>query len=333
MTYGSIPGATHPGAALGVFFLLLCAAGCGEGGEIPCRVSADCASGICMADGRCGPFASADGGADGMTVMPFDGGPSMDAGNTIDGGAADSGPAADGGDGLCAPNMDGRIARREVISAAGLRATFRVAEDVTVSTAGEGEGTEGLTWDLSGDFEGDENVLVETREPGDSWYAEAFPGATYVSRLSQEDDLLGVFESTDTALLLRGVVSPDGGFGRTRLVYDPPVEVLAFPIEKGATWSTSSEVTGENAISPVLLYDEDYTSVADKTGTVKTPFGDFEVIRIQTTLTRTIGFSETTIRTYLFVAECFGTVASIRSEDNESNAELSSAAEVRRLAP
>jgi hypothetical protein len=43
------------------------------------------------------------------------------------------------------------------------------------------------------------------------------------------------------------------------------------------------------------------------------------------------GFSTTTQITYSFVSECFGTVATIRSEENESDAEFTEAAEVRRL--
>jgi hypothetical protein len=39
------------------------------------------------------------------------------------------------------------------------------------------------------------------------------------------------------------------------------------------------------------------------------------------------------VRSFLFVAECFGTVATITSQDNETNEQFDQASEVRRLAP
>jgi hypothetical protein len=77
--------------------------------------------------------------------------------------------------------------------------------------------------------------------------------------------------------------------------------------------------------------DEEYQSQVDAHGTLKTPFGDFEVLRVRTDRTRTVGFSVTTQITYSFVAECFGTVATISSKENEDEDEFTDAAEVRRL--
>ena len=52
------------------------------------------------------------------------------------------------------------------------------------------------------------------------YFAGQAAGATYATKLSQTEDLLGVFELTDTRLLLRGVVSPEAGIYRTELVYE-----------------------------------------------------------------------------------------------------------------
>ena len=57
------------------------------------------------------------------------------------------------------------------------------------------------------------------------------------------------------------------------------------------------------------------------------------MLRVRVTLVRTVGVIPTTTRSFLFVSECFGTVASITSGDGESRAEFTRAAEVRRLAP
>ena len=51
-------------------------------------------------------------------------------------------------------------------------------------------------------------------------------------------------------------------------------------------------------------------------------------------LTRTAGFSTLlTKRTFTWVAECFGPIATVQSKDFESSTEFSDDAEVRRLAP
>jgi hypothetical protein len=83
----------------------------------------------------------------------------------------------------------------------------------------------------------------------------------------------------------------------------------------------------------MAAYTEKYQSSVDAHGTLKAPFGDFSVLRTRVVLTRTVGLLTTVIRSYLFGAECFGTVASMQGLDNEPNAEISKAAEVRRLAP
>jgi hypothetical protein len=82
-----------------------------------------------------------------------------------------------------------------------------------------------------------------------------------------------------------------------------------------------------------VAYTEQYTSTVDAHGTMKTPFGPFDVLRVKVVLVRTVGFVATTIRTYSYVAECAGPVATIVSQNNEANAEFTTASEVQRLAP
>ena len=294
---------------------------CG-GSEPECRFGAECASGACGADGRC--------------VPAEDGGPDHDAGGGDDEGGdgdadADGDADPDGGSIVCAPDRDGVITRAEVPLAAGLHATFRVATDATVDTAGHDEA--GVRhWDLSGELSGDHSTLIETLPLAGTWFGGDFPGASYAARLSDTQDLLGVFEITDDALLLRGVVSPDEGLFRTNLAYDPPVVVLSFPIERGDTWSTESTASGLS-MGVFAIATESYVSEADVAGVLQTPFGEFPVQRVHVALTRTVGVIPTTIQSHLFVSECFGTVATIVSRDNESTVDFTRAAEVRRLAP
>lgn len=48
---------------------------------------------------------------------------------------------------------------------------------------------------------------------------------------------------------------------------------------------------------------------------------------------RTVGAVPTVTRTYAFVTECFGTVATVVSRPNELSDEFTATSEIRRLAP
>jgi hypothetical protein len=101
----------------------------------------------------------------------------------------------------------------------------------------------------------------------------------------------------------------------------------------GASWTTDSVVSGVAQGTPVA-YNETYDTRIDATGDLSTPFGLFPtVMRVQTTLTRTIGLVVDTIQSFAFVADCAGTIAKISSQDYETEVEFTQAVEVQRLAP
>jgi hypothetical protein len=189
---------------------------------------------------------------------------------------------------------------------------------------------------LSGALASDVSVLVETQALAGKWYAPKFPGATYASKLSQSSDLIGVFETSPGALLLRGVVSPtETAATKTELTNAPPVAILTFPLQMGATWNTDTKVSGTaQGVALFGTYDEKYESKVDAAGELKTPLGTFEVLRVQVLLRRTIGIlPTTTLRTFAFVTECYGTIATVTSAENEANVEFTRAAEIRRISP
>lgn len=287
-----------------------------------CRVGADCASGVCLSDGTCalpqpGPDADKDQST-GEDAAP-------EEADTPDSVAEDSTSTT------CSPNMDGVITREEVPLAAGLNAKFKIATSVDVDTAGVDQGGT-LTWDYSIDLPGDHLTILELQKLESLWFAPKFPNATYAARLSESADLLGVFQLTGDQLLLLGVVSPEDGLTRTELKYEPAVVVLQFPLEQGKTWSTNSQVSGV-AMGVASLYSEKYESQVDAQGALKTPLTTFPVQRVRTLLTRTVGLLVTTTRSFSFATECFGTVATITSESNETAEQFKKAAEIRRLSP
>ena len=295
-------------------FVLLCSmAACGGGGSNVCTTDDQCASHFCRADGTCGPAGA-------------------DAGN--DGNGSGSG-TIDAPTGVCVPNHDGTIERDELPMAPGVMATFRIATSATWNTAGHSNTDGSRTWDLSGQLANDADTPVTLGSPSGAWWAadSGFAGASYTAVLASGSDLQGVFKLDATGLVLLGVVSPSGGATKTELTYDPPAKILAVPFKAGDTWTSTSTVSGY--VQGVLgAYTEKYDSSVDQVGTLTTPYGMFPVLRVATNLTRTSGFTTLlTKRTFAWTAECFGSVATVTGQDNDTSTEFSSDAEVRRLAP
>lgn len=284
------------------------------GGEIrQCRVNADCASGVCQADGTCGEPEDTTGT------------PTPDPSGTPTGNPTAT-PTPQG----CTPNDDGTITADEFVVATGIAVPYRIATDATVDTTGSGSGSNRV-WDFSGALNNDANLGVDLIDPSAEWFADSFPDASYAVKLSESTDNLGVYEKTQDGVYLLGVVSPQGGSGRTEMTYDPPVPVLEFPVEVGNTWSVSSDVTGLYQGQTVFATSESYALEADAAGEVVTPLGTFPVIRVKAELNRTVLAQTTTIRTFAFATECYGTVARVISQDDEPNVEFTDAAEVWRL--
>lgn len=289
--------------------VLQCSTACGGGdGATTCTRDDECASHFCRADGTCGP-------AD------------------VDAPGGDDGPGPDGPSGTCSPNHDGMIQAGELPLVAGRMARFRIATDATFDTAGQANADGTRRWDLTGQLAGDTDAPVALLAPTGAWWASDFPMATYAVTLASGSDLQGVFRVTANDVTLLGVVSPDGGTFSTKLTYDPPAKVLAVPFGAGATWSSTSTVSG-TAQGAIVAYTEKYASRVDQVGTMKTPYGEFPVLRVATDLTRTSGLATlASSRTFAWAAECFGTVASVTSQNFETAAEFTDAAEVRRLIP
>jgi hypothetical protein len=301
-----------------------CAASTDEAGT--CRTGGDCPSGACEA-GRCVSVEDGTGGSSGQGGdAASSGGGSGEGGGTSSAGGSSGTSSGDGGGLTCSPEGDGEIRRDEVPLVAGFRASYLAATDAPFATEGTTEDGERV-WDLDVDLPNDHLTLAETLALETQWFASVYPGASYAARLSEEANLLGVFEATDDALLLRGVVSPSDGNTRTELTYDPPVKILAFPLAQGDTWSTTTTITGL-AQGLFVTYFESYENAVDARGTVITPYADFDSLRLRMELTRTVGALVTTQRTFAFVTECFGTVGRVVSQQNEVSAEFDDAAEI-----
>lgn len=318
---------------LGLLFSVACAcaaatpAACTSRADRSCTAGAECASGVCRGDGTCAPPGSSGGPSDGA---PADG---QAAGEAGDGGATDGKGGPDGpAPGSCLPNHDGTVTREEVPLMAGLHAKYLVAQNVPVSTGGTKQADGSRVWDLTVALAGDHPLLVETVAPQGQWFSADFPSASYTARLADSTELLGVFETTQAAILLLGAVSPTGGASATELPNSAGVPSLSFPMQQGSSWTAKADINGRLNGAPTA-YSDTYESQVDAHGVMKTPYADFQVLRINTLLTRKVGFATTlTLRTFSFVAECAGPVATMLSKNNDTaSVEFATAAEVQRL--
>ncbi|HEY2745923.1 MAG TPA: hypothetical protein VGL86_14905 [Polyangia bacterium] len=290
--------------------------GCG-GDKGGCRIDDDCAVGDACVAGACRPLASSDlsgaavdlGGLDLATPIP-------------DGWNPDALAAS------CSFNGDGTITRAEEQFVVGLGALFAVnAANTTVPVNVVAQGG---TWDFSAPIAGEVKQFDQLVDPSGQWWGGDFPTATYGERIDDGQQVYGVFRVSSDKLEMLGVVSDENGATKTELTYTTPIVVLQFPLSMGTTWTSQSNVSGL-ADGIAFLANESYAFEVDARGMTKVPAATFDTLRIKMTLTRT-GENPTTQITYLHMAECYGAVARIRSQDGETSANFTTASEYRRLA-
>lgn len=322
-----------------------CAAGGESSDEAECRSGAECASGVCLGSGRCAPVQS-DAGSDASTDVTSQNDAAPDS-------AADSAPPQEtGGDapavdpdaseaGACAD--DGVIESGEAMFQAGVEADYRVSSSVSpFDSAGTCNGSV-CTWDFVALNASTKDEKVRNAPLQDQWFAHEaeFANATYASLLGPVTIGVctyveyGVYRLEGDALLLVGLVSEtDDLYARTKLVFEPAVPVLKFPLQKGAAWSVDTVATGRICDSALeYQIDQTYSFDVDKSGTLKVPAGDYSALRVNMLMERKVGVGVTSTkqRTHLFVSPCAPTLARIVGPDGSDAAEFQQAELARRL--
>ncbi len=302
--------------------------------DAECDGAQNCSSTGCDGAG-CDEGSGSSNGTDatGSTTEPTSGSSAEtartgSAGSDPDESSSSSGDA-DSSTGVVSGCFDGVLEHDELPLVPGASARFAVAVSPTYNSEGvlEDDGT--YTWDLDVSLRGDEVVDSAVLSVEDFWFEENFPEATHALRLSVQSDVIAIFEATETAILTLGLASEDSGATQTLLIYDPPLPFHPLPLTSGTTWSSTSTVSGALEGVPVTFTEQREASV-DKTGTMRTPRGSFEVLRINDLRTTSFGLAEQSTRSFFFMAECVGTVASIRAEDGNDAPELLQASEIWR---
>lgn len=288
-----------------VLLLAVAASGCTSASGA-CRWERDCPAGQTCADGVCTP----------VVVQPDRGPRDLSA---IDTAPPDSSPAesrppdARAGDGaLCAPNGNGELERDELLFLIPSSVDYTVGSQVAVDL----EGTEvgGVTqWDLTADAT-DDHVEAMTLDPVPAWAAAGFPQdpGVYSSLLNKGYDTYGIFQATDSELRLLGAISGDEDYGSA--TYAEPVTLLRFPLTVNDSYSTQTTATGAWGFAPLYNVETHSVDVIAR-GAVKLP----KMLPMDVLLVREVAeqypyanpLLKRTYTVFLFMAECYGTVARV----------------------
>lgn len=237
----------------------------------------------------------------------------------------------------CIPNLDGVIEARELPLVLGAEVTYLVSppgELRTVDIEGVGESTT-RGWDWSIDQADDQLARVSAFSTEDRWYADRFPPDAFVAPFDDGGSTETISRRDDEGLYILGIASreADPPTGRTLLIYDEPISLIRFPIETGATYSSSASV--EDAVfngipyAAVDTYDVEVSAV----GELQLPtlsFSQAHQVRVQLTVEPALG-ETTSVRQVSYFFECFGEVARATSQRDEVDPNFTEAAEVRRL--
>ncbi len=299
---------------------VLALSGCnGKSAAGGCRGDEDCAAGQACIVGQCRALANAD-----LSGAVADLGAPADFTTPIPDGWNPDALAS-----MCTFNNDGTITRSEEQFTVGLGALFAVnAPGTTVPVNNVPQNN---TWDFSAPVSSERKQFDQLVSPNGQWWAADFPTATYGERIDDGQQAYGIFRVGSDKLEMLGVVSDQNGTTKTELTYATPIVVLQFPMSVGTSWTSESDVSGL-ASGIGFFAHEKYLFTVDKRGMTKVPAATFDTLRLKMSYTQTYGALVTTRITYLHLAECYGAVARIRSQDNEQSADFTQAAEYRRLA-
>ena len=242
----------------------------------------------------------------------------------------------------CRIDADGQLSADELPLQPGISVRYvRNEPGTTVSFPPDGAvGDAGARiWDFT---EGPAEVgaTLTTLDPAEHWFGPLFPDADLASPLLVESpELVGVYQYApeEGELRLLGVTTateqpPER---KTLIIYDEPVVALRLPLTEGATWG--QQATFRDAVIAGLPNAgvEDWHVEGDAAGAARLR-GDVEVrqvLRVRSSVHRTLavalGEPSTALHKIVWMAPCFGDIASLSGAD----ATLQPADELRRYYP
>ncbi len=237
----------------------------------------------------------------------------------------------------CLPNLDGSIDSEELAPAIGTSIRYVVSPPGVpraVDLVGRPDGGD-TAWDLAIDYADDQALTVTPSTLEGKWYAASFAAGAFVTPFDREGTLESIGLAREDSIQLLGLASreADPAEGRTLLVYDTPITVLAIPVTVGQVYVSSGQITGGLVRGLPYAGRDTYEVTVDAMGVVDLPQLTFEQVhRVRTKVTVEPAVGSSVVRRQVsFYAECFAEIARATSADGETEDLFSTAAELRRL--
>ncbi|MGC4117335.1 MAG: hypothetical protein QM765_22800 [Myxococcales bacterium] len=240
----------------------------------------------------------------------------------------------------CSQNLDGKIDSKE------LKVGYDLPVNYLVAPAGTTQAVSAVTgaapagdahWSFNGEDPSNQIAQVSAGTLAGKWFAAEFPAGQFAVPADLGGTLLAINSIDANGMYIHGFASAEKNpaEGQTLYKYDPPIKALAFPLKKGAQWTSTATVRHGKVRGIAYASRETYDMKVDAMGTLELPDVTFQqVMRVNSlvTITPVVG-SKVTQRQIAFYSECYGEVARATSQLNEADPTFALASEVRRLAP
>lgn len=272
---------------------------------------------------------------------------------------ADAPPGPDAGPDLgpdtpvnpfCTPDGDGLLTAAELpaLAAQGAIATFTQNAPGTTTEVPPLEGTwdeacDCTRWDFSAPAAGDETVYDSVLPVESFWFSDRYPDADFVQSFGGGS--LGVYLLDADGLALAGIAS--AAEGETALVYDPPLVLVSLPMGAGDAWQGAGEAAGlfegqeypwDTGLTGELSIHHSLDGEVLDTGRIVVPAGHFDGWRVGVDLTMEVWnnlafvpVASERVKIALYLTECTGLIARVRSVAGENADDFTIATEYRRL--
>lgn len=220
-----------------------------------------------------------------------------------------------------------------------------IESDTTFSvTVNVGSPGANQTWDFRNVTVQAERFTNQYVSPQGTPFAAEFPQANFVQKITSPAEPEGEYylylavTGANVQTLGSGVVTPDTNFVSP---FGANEEVMPLPLQFGATWTTSSSDTIGDPQTFAIITASNSSLTVDGWGQVRLPIGDFDCLRVRNdieTIVKTIISGNvlladtSTSLGYTWVSKNNYYVATVQSQDGETNPNFTDASGFERLA-
>jgi hypothetical protein len=248
---------------------------------------------------------------------------------------------------LCKGNNNGIITADEFHVFFDVPVTFTVNSSAAILPDLDGSVKDGTVfWDFSSFSDTNDTTLDITVSHNEGfWFSEQFTGSAIVMPLNAFSSYLGIYILDEGALSLIGIA---GETNSDILIFKKPLTILKLPVKLYDSYDTGEiEAAGMykgekypadfGVMGTVSIYYR-FESIVDREGLLKTPLSEFESLRVyaenevivrNSLLPQPVSLER--YRIYLFLSECYGLIARIKSFVNEPVKNFKTAEEYLRI--